>query len=148
MKRLGPLAEQLVGTWKLVSAHNVRNDGSRVDVIGPHPKGVVIYTSDGYFALVNTRSDLPKFASNSPDQGTPEEYKAVVQGSIAYFGTYAVNEAEKVITAHIEGSTFANLIEGPEQKRLITSLTADELRFTNPATPSGATLELVWQRAK
>jgi Lipocalin-like domain len=71
-----------------------------------------------------------------------------VQGSIAYFGTYAVNEAEKVITAHIEGSTFANLIEGPEQKRLITSLTADELRFTNPATPSGATLELVWQRAK
>jgi hypothetical protein len=148
MQRLGTLAEQLVGTWALVSAHNVRTDGSKVDVIGPNPKGVVIYTSDGHFALVNTRADLPKFASNSPDQGTPEEYKAVVQGSIAYFGTYVVNEAEKVITAKIEGSTFANLIGGPEQKRLITSLTADEQRYTNPATPSGATLELVWKRAK
>jgi len=71
-----------------------------------------------------------------------------VQGSIAYFGTYSVNEADKVITAQVEGSTFANLIGGADQKRIITSLTADELTFTNPATPSGATLQLVWKRAK
>ena len=33
----------------------------------------------------------------------------MVQGSIAYFGTYSVNEAEKVISVQIEGSTFANI---------------------------------------
>jgi hypothetical protein len=88
------LKEQLVGTWKLVSSHNVRSDGSRVDNIGPSPKGILIYTNDGHFSLVNTRADLPKFASNSRDRGTPEEYKGVVQGSIAYFGTYSVNEAD------------------------------------------------------
>lgn len=142
------LKEQLVGTWNLVSSHNVRNDGSKIDVYGPNANGILIYTSDGYFALVNTRSDLPKFASNSRDRGTPEEYKAVVQGSIAYFGTYSVNEADKVIAAQIEGSTFPNAIGGPDQKRIITSLTANELRFTNPAATSGATLELVWKRAK
>ena len=142
------LKEQLVGTWKLVSSHNVRNDGGKIDVYGPNANGIVIYTSDGHFALVNTRSDLPKFASNSRDRGTPEEYKAVVQGSIAYFGTYTVNEADKVITAQIEGSTFPNAIGGPDQKRIITSLTADELKFTNPAATSGATLELVWKRAR
>ena len=142
------LKEQLVGTWKFVSSHNVRNDGSRVDLYGPNPRGILIYTSDGYFALVNTRSDLPKLASNSRDRGTPEENKAVVQGSLAYFGTYSVNEADKVITAQIEGSTFANMIGGPDQKRIITSLTADELKFTNPVSTSGATLELVWKRAK
>jgi hypothetical protein len=142
------LKEQLVGTWKFVSSHNVRNDGSRLDLYGPNPKGILIYTSDGHFALVNTRSDLPKLASNSRDRGTPEEYKAVVQGSLAYFGTYSVNEEDKVITAQIEGSTFANMIGGPGQKRVITSLTADELKFTNPASTSGATLELVWKRAK
>jgi hypothetical protein len=143
-----PLKEQLVGTWKLVSSENVRNDGSRRDVSGPNPKGVVIYTSDGHFAFVTTRSDLPRFASNSRDTGTPEEYKTVVLGSIAYFGTYSVNEADKVITVQIEGSTFANLIGRADQKRIITSLTADELKFTNPATPSGETLQLVWKRAK
>ena len=141
------LKEQLVGTWKLVSSHTVRNDGSKLDNIGPNPKGTLIYTSDGHFALVNTRSDLPKLASNSRDRGTPEEYKAVVQGSLAYFGTYSVNEADKVITAKIEGSTFPNQV-GADDRRIITSLTADELKFTNPASTSGATLELVWKRAK
>jgi len=142
------LKEQLVGTWKLVSSHSLRSDGSRVDNYGPNPRGILIYTSDGHFVLVNTRSDLPKLASNNRDRGTPEEYKAVVQGSLAYFGTYSVNEADKVITAQIEGSTFANMIGGPDQKRIITSLTDDELKFTNPASTSGATLELVWKRAK
>jgi hypothetical protein len=37
---------------------------------------------------------------------------------------------------------------GGEQKRVLTSLTAGELKFTNPRTPSGATLEVVWKRAK
>jgi hypothetical protein len=142
------LKEQLVGTWKLVSSHNVRSDGSKLDASGPNPKGIVIYTSDGHFVFVNTRSDLPKFASNSRDRGTPEEYKAVVQGSLAYFGTYSVNEADKVISVQIEGSTFANMIGRPDVKRIITSLTADELKFTNPAPTSGGTLELVWKRAK
>jgi Lipocalin-like domain len=142
------LKEQLVGTWMLVSIHSVRNDGSRLDASGPNPKGIVIYTSDGHFAFINTRPDLPKFASNTRDQGTPEEYKAVVQGSLAYFGTYSVNEADKVINVQVEGSTFANLIGMVDQKRTITSLTDDELKFRNPATPSGATLEVAWKRAK
>jgi Lipocalin-like domain len=142
------LREQLIGTWMLVSVHNVRSDGSRIDASGPNPKGIVIYTSDGHFTFVNTRSDLPKFASNSRSQGTPEEYQAVVQGSIAYFGTYSVDEVDKVIIVQIEGSRFANLIGRPNEKRIITSLTADELKFRDPATPSGATLELAWTRAK
>ena len=56
-----------------------------------------------------------------------------MQGSIAYFGTYLVNEADKVITAKIEGSTFPNQVGGADDRRIITSLTADELKFTNPA---------------
>ena len=122
------LKEQLIGTWTLVSVHNVR--------------------SDGHFAFVNTRSDLPKFASNTRDQGTPEEYRAVVQGSLAYFGTYSISVADKVIIVQVEGSTFANLIGRADQKRIITSLTEDDLKFRNPATPSGATLEVAWKRAK
>jgi hypothetical protein len=141
------LKEELVGTWMLVSSHNLRSDGSKIDRSGPNPKGILIYTSDGHFVFVNTRSDLPKFASNSRDRGTPEEYKAVVQGSLAYFGTYSVNEADKVISVQIEGSTFANLI-GTDQKRVITSLTANELKFINPAPSRDGTLELVWKRAK
>ena len=141
------LKEQLVGTWIIVSVDNVRDDGSKAELFGPNPKGILIYTSDGHFTLVNMRGDLPKFAAKNRDQGTPDENKAVVQGSIAYFGTYTVDEASKIITAHIEGSTYPNFV-GTDQKRLITSLIADELKFTNPAASAGGKLQLVWKRAK
>jgi hypothetical protein len=141
------LKEQLVGTWLIVSVDNVRDDGSKAEQFGPSPKGIVIYAADGRFALLNSRGDLPKFASKNRDQGTPEENKAVVQGSIAYFGTYTVDEASKIITANIEGSTYPNFI-GTSQKRLITSLTSDELKFVNPAASAGGKLQLVWKRAK
>jgi Lipocalin-like domain len=140
------LKEQLVGTWIYVSSTITRPDGTKTD--RPGLKAIVIYTSDGHFALVSVRSDLPKLASNDTARATAEEALAVVAGSIAYFGTYSVNEADKVVIAKPEGSTFANLVGGAEQKRIITSLTADELRFTNPRTPAGNTLEFVWKRAK
>jgi hypothetical protein len=145
-----PLKEQLVGTWKIVSVDNVRDDGSKVELFGSNPTGILIYTSDGHFALLNMRGGggLPKFASNNRNQGTSEENKAVVQGSIAYFGTYTVNDPDKTIIARIEGSTYPNFVGGPDQKRLITSLTADELKFINPEASTGAKLQLVWTRVK
>jgi hypothetical protein len=39
--------------------------------------------------------DLPKIASNDPMKTTPEENKALMEGSIAYYGTYTVNESER-----------------------------------------------------
>ena len=79
-------------------------------------------------------------------QGSPEEYKAVVQGTIAHFGRYTVNEVDKTITFHIETSTFPNW-NGLEQKRPF-SLVSDELRWTTPAASGGGSGEIVLKRAK
>lgn len=139
------LQEQLVGTWTYVSVDTVRPDGSREAMYGPNPQGLVIFDSNGRYALVNARSDLPKFASNNRTQGTAEDNKAVVQGSIAHFGKYAVNEAERTITFRIEASTFPNW-NGIEQKRPFT-LTGDEVKWTTPASGGGLG-EVVLKRAK
>ena len=93
------------------------------------------------------RADLPKLANPDRARATAEEAQAVVAGSIAYYGTFSINEADKVLTAKVEGSTYANQL-GTDQKRIITSLTADELKFTNPRTLAGVTLEFVWKRAQ
>jgi hypothetical protein len=106
------LKEQLVGTWKLVSSHNVRSDGSRVDNIGPNPKGILIYTSDGHFALVNT-SEVSVQQPRSGDSGGIQGRGARIDRLLRQ---YSVNEATNVITAQIEGSTFANMIGGPNQE--------------------------------
>ncbi len=72
---------------------------------------------------------------------------AVASGSIAYTGTYTVDESARAINANVETSTFPNLVGAPNQRRIITSISADEMKFVNPRTPSGVTLEFIWKRA-
>jgi hypothetical protein len=141
------LKEQLVGTWLFVSSIDTQKDGTKTDRWGPSPKGTLVFDANGRYVLAINRSDLRKFASDRVDQGTAEENKAVLQGSIFHFGTYSVNEAEKMVTSQIEGGSFPNLFGGA-QKRVITSITADELKYTNPATTIGTTTDVVWKRAK
>jgi Lipocalin-like domain len=142
------LKEQLVGTWIQVSTDATSPDGTKRQLFGPNPKGIVIYTNDGYFSLMAARADLPKLASSNRATATPEEAKAVVAGSIAYFGRYSVDEATRVLTVEILGSTFANQIGSTsDNKRVISSLTTDELKLTNPASTSGVMIELIFKRA-
>ena len=82
-------AKDLVGTWKPVSVVVTGPDGRRSEPFGPSPNSILTFDANGRFVLVNTRPDLPKFVSNNRMQGTAEENKAIVQGSIAYFGTYS-----------------------------------------------------------
>lgn len=139
------LKEQLVGTWTYVSVDIVRPDGSRTPLFGPDPSGLASFDSNGRYSLLTARKGQPKFASNNRMEGTAEENKAVVQGSIAHFGRYTVNETDKTITFHIETSTFPNW-NGIEQRRPFT-LTGDELKWTTAAS-SGGTAEVVLKRAK
>ena len=84
-------AKDLVGTWTLVSIA-LEQDGKKTDFYGPNPQGQAIFDPNGRFSVIITRSDVPKLASNNRETGTAEENKAVVQGSIALFGTYSVSE--------------------------------------------------------
>jgi Lipocalin-like domain len=121
-------AKHLVGTWTLVSV-TLEQDGKKSDLFGPNPRGQVTFGPNGRMSFIITRSDIPKFASNNRQAGTPEENKAVVQGCIAYFGTYSVSEKDKTFTVHILGSTFPNWI-GTDQKRPFT-ISGDELDYSD-----------------
>jgi hypothetical protein len=138
-----PLKEQLVGTWAYVSSTAKLSDGSQL--WGSNPKGLFILTDNGHFSWQVFRSGRPQFADRL--NATADEYKVTMQGSLAYFGTYSVNEAEKTVVFNTEGSTFPRS-EGEQLKRIITKLTADELIYSNPATTTGARVEAVWKRLK
>jgi hypothetical protein len=68
--------------------------------------------------------------------------------SIAYTGSYTVDENTKTINLNIETSTFPNLVGAPNQRRVVTSTGRDEMTFVNPRNPAGITLEFMWKRAK
>jgi hypothetical protein len=138
-------AKDLVGTWKSVSTIVTGPDGRKSEPFGPNPNSILVFDANGRFVLVNTRPDLPKFASNNRMQGTAEENKAIVQGSIAYFGTYSV--VDKVIILKLEGSTWPNWT-GTDQKRPIISFMGDDMKVTVPAASLGGTGETTYKRLK
>jgi hypothetical protein len=135
-------AKDLVGTWTLESDTSATLDGRTIQPFGPNPQGIAIFDSSGRFAIVISRPDLPKFASNNRMQGTAKENEAIVQGSFAFFGTYTITSG--IITQHIEGGMWPSWI-GTDQKRTITSFAGGEQTWTT--VPSfGGRSELHWKR--
>jgi hypothetical protein len=140
--------QELVGTWILVSIQLEKEDGKRTDMYGPSAQGQQIFDTNGRFSLIITRSDVPKFASNNREAGTPEENKAAVQGSIAFFGTYTVDELAKTLTEHVETCSFPNF--NGTDRNLSFSISGDELNSTTISKASTGTgnAYLVWKRAQ
>jgi Lipocalin-like domain len=139
--------EQIVGTWTLVSVTSEMDDGKTAEPFGASPKGVSIFTNDGHFSLFQSRAEIPKIAANDRAKATAEEAQSIVASSIAYYGTYAIDENTRVMSVNLAASTYANVAAIPNQKRTITLLTPDELKFDNPKTPNGMTLRTAWKRA-
>jgi hypothetical protein len=139
-------AKDLVGMWTPVSV-TVDQGGTKTNPYGPNPKGILTFDSSGHFSAIFVSAELPKFAANSRTAGTPEENKAVVQGSLAYCGTYTAGDSDKSLVYRIEASTFPNWM-GVEQKRTF-ALSGDQLTITNPApSGGGGSATLVYKRAK
>lgn len=126
--------EKLVGTWEWISVDNTAPDGTKTQPFGPKPGGHLTFGADGRFFWLITRPGRAKFASGRRDQGTPDENKATVQGSLAYYGTYSVNNDTLIM--RIEASTYPNE-EGAEQRRSFT-LNDGDLTWRNPTVSTGA----------
>ena len=141
------LKDQLVGSWTLVSAVQMTKEGGKSDRWGPNPRGFAVFEANGRFSFMIFRSDVPKFASANPNQASAEEAKVAIQGMTAQFGTWSIDEATKTLTTNLEAVSLPNL-NGGTQKRIISSLSATELKYTNPASQIGSVDDVVWKRAQ
>ncbi len=100
-----PLKQQLVGTWSVISFVNVKErTGKTTDVFGSDPKGYFMFDAADHFSINLMRPRRPKFARR--DFPTAGESKAALEGLIAMFGDYKVNESEHSISLHIIGGSF------------------------------------------
>jgi hypothetical protein len=117
----------LIGTWKLISFQDRKSaDQERSYPYGLNPQGYIVYDTTGHvFIQMMKTPPYRSFISGDDKKPTPEEAKAVYEGYIAYFGTYSVDEANHVVTHHVEGSLGPSYI-GTDQKRPF-QLTGDRL---------------------
>jgi lipocalin-like protein len=86
------------------------------------------------------RADRAKYASSALWQGTPDENKETADGTITYFGTYSISEADSSIAIHVVGSSFPNW-NGTDQKRLPEQLTL------TVRSSAGDVVDVIWKRA-
>jgi hypothetical protein len=143
-KTQGAAVPSLVGTWTLVSETAHHGDETTLP-LGPNPQGLMMFDGSGRFMMIIARRDIPKFAVNRRDAGTPEENKAVLAGMLGFFGTYSVNDADQVLIIRPEAGTFPNW-NGADQKRFLT-FKGDQMIWTNRTPAIGAeVVEVVWRR--
>ena len=137
-------AKDLIGTWTLVSVVTER-DGRKLDAYGANAKGLLVFDANGRYSIIFIAADLPKFASGKRSSGTADENTAVVAGSLAHFGTYVVDEADKSFTFQIDRATFPNW-EGKNNKRSFVII-GDELVFKEQHASAGGAATTIFKRA-
>jgi hypothetical protein len=127
--------DRLIGSWRHLGS---TVDGKPRDERGTQPKGIIIYDAHGHMACQVAPDRVVSKAGAEP---TGEEAKAALQGHIAYFGTYSVDERARTITHHRQGSVQpgdkGDVVRGYE-------LVGDRLILR----PVGTTTEVIWQRIK
>lgn len=121
------LREQLISAWKLVSYVEEPTDGSEpFHPMGKEPKGIIMYTPDGYMSAQLERPDRSPFASDDRSKATPEE-KEKASGYLAYSGPFHTDEEQQHLTHSMFVSLFPNW-EGQTQPRAVR-IEGDTLHF-------------------
>jgi hypothetical protein len=122
------VASRLVGTWSFASSVNTRKDGSAFDRWGANPSGIFMFDRGGNYAQIIVGSESRVFGAKT----------------FCAFGTYSVEDATKLITRIASCSTAK--LTGTSQNRDIMLLTADQFKYSNPVTSTGAVAEVLWNR--
>ena len=137
----------VVGSWNLISAY-MDNHGTRLDILGAHPGGMVIFTEDLHFIVVINNPDIPKFVSGDRSNGMPEEYKTAVTNSLGVYGTYTIDENGDFLEEHVLGSTFQNMNGSIRGRNEITEMVDVDRMTETLKIADGINLNVVWQRAQ
>ena len=144
---MGQKKDDLVGTWKLVSAWSTRPNGERVALYGEHPMGFLTYTREGRMTAILSDSERPRLSSEDRLAVPTAERAAAFSSFIAYSGTFRI-EGDRVIH-HVEISWLQNWV-GTDQVRQMR-LEGNRLTLRAPMRTLGGEQranELVWERVK
>lgn len=141
------VAARLVGTWRLVSFAYVLANGASIETYGKAPVGMLMYDAKGNMMAQIVNPDRPKFASGDRRSGTLDELHAAIEGCIAYFGAYTIDERRARVIHYEHGDVFPNAV-GTKQIRYYR-FEGDRLVLDVPPIMLGgerATARVVWER--
>jgi len=113
------IKNELIGTWNLLSFIEVPVNG--VDSkfpMGKNPKGILIYSPDGYMSIEITNSNPDTNVSGSDQDSSKKEVLSFLNDFITYSGTYKINDAIATVQ-HVIRSPSSPHIDNELQERKI-----------------------------
>jgi len=145
----GPLLVRLGGTWKLVSVEDTTKDGRTgpSQQFGAHPKGFLMYASDGHMCATIANGDRP--AWKDPSKPTDAEKIEYYDTLIAYCGTFKYDPEHGILTHYPEVAWTPGYV-GSTQVRPF-KMEGDRLIITVTAGMEDIGVKkrvLVWKKAK
>ena len=146
-KSAGSLANQLLGTWRLISIGSVRPDGTfePVPELGPHAIGYLMYDTTGHMCVSLANPNHPRWAN--PEKPTEAERLHSFDVMFAYCGSYEVQEKERRVIHRPEMASWPQYV-GTDQFRNIR-MEGDRLILSEKETPpNGEAREyfVTWER--
>jgi hypothetical protein len=131
------LIDEIAGAWRLLRWESQAADGAVSLPFGDGLIGRLVFTSSCY---MSAQIMLPEGRDLEPGPALvagPQRY-------IAYCGRFAVDEAARTITTHVEASVSRSWV-GTDQVRRV-EVVGSTLRLMPPRRPSGDQAAIVWQR--
>lgn len=111
------IKNEIIGTWELLSYIEVPVDGTdSLFPFGKSPKGLLLYSPDGYMAVQISVSDELKYVSDDRMQASVYELNNRMRGFIAFSGKYIIDNRNAHVIYDISSSLFPNW-EGSQQVR-------------------------------
>ncbi|MFT3738024.1 MAG: lipocalin-like domain-containing protein [Breznakibacter sp.] len=137
--------EKIVGSWNLISIYYLFDDGTKMDLYGKKPIGILMYDENG-FMNAQLGDNLRQEIFRADDLADPTAKSKIFDSYMAYYGTYYEEAPGKVIHEVI-GCTNPTWI-GKKEIRYV-DIHGDTLRiWTLPTLVDRreAVIEVYWQR--
>ena len=144
----GLLADDLVGTWRLLEWRAEADDGTSTRPFGDRPLGYVVYTADGHMITtisVPDRAPIGEELLAAP----PDARAAAFETFAAYSGTFHVDGGE--VVHEVEMSLYPDWIGSAQRRRVDLDATRTRLTLmSDPVTSAGRAIRncLDWERVE
>ncbi len=140
-------AQDLVGTWRLVSMEARSSTGAVSYPLGKDGGGLLFYSADGYMSAILYRANRPRFGTQDIMAGTEAQLADAARTYVSYAGPYEVHGDR--IHHRVRASLFPDWV-GTTQERICSFEGARLVLSTDPIPLGGAELRvvLIWERAQ
>jgi len=142
------IRDQIVGTWKLVSAEQTMKDGSTRPYprYGSHGKGFLMYQRDGYMCADLVNPDLSKWVDSL--HTTEEEKAAAADGTFAYCGRYEIDVKAKQLVHLPEVATNPGYVGSRQVRPFVFEGGRLVLSDIEKDDPTVSRWKIVWEKVR